>query len=39
MTDRPEELLGLLDAIERVERGTLPRDGKLVIDERPQGER
>jgi phenylacetate-CoA ligase len=28
-----------LDAIERVASGTLPRDGKLVIDDRPQGEK
>jgi phenylacetate-CoA ligase len=28
-----------LDAVERVEAGALPRDGKPIVDERPQGEK
>jgi hypothetical protein len=28
-----------LDAIERVAKGTLARDGKPIVDERPQGEK
>lgn len=28
-----------LDAIERVASGAIPRDGKLIVDERPQGEK
>lgn len=28
-----------LDAIERTASGTIPRDGKIIVDERPQGEK